>query len=189
MAEVSVRVLGGEDWAVFRAMRLAALQEAPGAFAASYDEEAGYDEAFWRVRLARSARLLATSVGPGVDLGPTEAGGAAGIGIVSVGQAAEPDVAELFGMWVVPSSRGAGVAWRLTQEATSHARTMGRRALQAWVATNNGRAVAFFSSYGFRPADQRRPTTIDPTVQEIAMVYPLADDRGWVLSPESRRDA
>jgi ribosomal protein S18 acetylase RimI-like enzyme len=92
-------------------------------------------------------------------------------------------------MWVVPSSRGAGVAWRLTQEATSHARKMGRRALQAWVATNNGRAVAFFSSYGFRPADQRRPTTIDPTVQEIAMVYPLADDRGWVLSPESRRDA
>ena len=48
------------------------------------------------------------------------------------------------------------------------------------MSTDNGRAVAFFSSYGFRPSDQRRPMTTDASVQELAMVLPLGDDSGWV---------
>ena len=167
MSDVDVRALGGEDWPAYRDIRLAALQDAPEAFASSYEQEAGFEESLWRTRLARSARLLATQEG-------------AAVGIVSVGQA-EPDVAELFGMWVVPSSRGAGVAWRLTQAASEHARGEGRRALQAWVSTDNGRAVAFFSSYGFRPTDIRRPMTTDADAEEMAMTLPLGDDRGWLI--------
>lgn len=167
MSDLSVRALGGEDWTALRDIRLAALREAPAVFASSYQQEAAYDEAFWRARLARSARLLATS-------------GGASVGIVSVGQSGQDDVAELFGMWVVPSSRGAGVAWRLTEAATAHARADGKRALQAWVSTENGRAVAFFSSYGFRPSDHRRPMVTDADVEELAMTLPLGDDSGWV---------
>ena len=166
MSDVSVRALGGEDWQAYRDMRLAALAEAPEAFTGSYESERELDEAFWRTRMARSARLLAT-----VDDDP--------VGIVSVGEAA-PDVAELFGMWVVPGSRGGGVAWRLMEAASEHARQQGRRALQAWVSTDNGRAVAFFSSYGFRPSDHRRPMTTDAAVEELAMTLPLGDDSGWL---------
>ena len=169
MSEVSVRALGGEDWQVYRDVRLAALREAPGAFASSLDQESQFDEAFWRKRMARSARLLATA-------DALDDGSAAGI--VSVGDSDEQDVAELFGLWVTPQLRGAGVAWKLVEAATEHAKGDGRRVLQAWVSTDNGRAVAFFSSYGFRPTDQRR--THDGGAEEIAMVYPLGDDRGWV---------
>lgn len=170
MSDVSVRALAAEDWQAYRDIRLAALKEAPSAFASTCDQEEDLDEAFWRTRMARSARLLATQ-------------DERAVGVVSVGQADDPDVAELFGMWVVPSSRGAGVAWRLTEAATEQARSDDRRALQAWVSTDNGRAVAFFSSYGFRPTDQRRPMTNDAKTQEIAMTFALGDDRGWAVAP------
>jgi ribosomal protein S18 acetylase RimI-like enzyme len=42
------------------------------------------------------------------------------------------------------------------------------------VSTDNGRAVGFYSSYGFRPAEERRPMTNDDTIEEIAMTLPLA---------------
>ncbi len=166
MSDVSVRALGGEDWQAYRDMRLAALQEAPEAFTGTFAQEEEFAQSLWLTRMQRSARILATVDGVAV-------------GIVSVGEA-EPEVAELFGMWVVPTSRGKGVAWRLMEAATEHARADGKRALQAWVSTENGRAVAFFSSYGFRPSDHRRPMTTDATVQEMAMTLPLGDDSGWI---------
>ncbi|HET8614798.1 MAG TPA: GNAT family N-acetyltransferase [Actinomycetales bacterium] len=165
MSDLTVRALEGDDWQAFRQIRLAALQDAPDAFASSYDEEQEYDEDFWRLRLARSSRLLAC-----LDDEP--------VGIVSVGDAEDEGVAELFGMWVVPQQRGRGVAWQLTEAAAEHARRQGRRALRLWVSTDNGRAVAFFSSYGFRPGNDRRPMTNDPETEEVAMVIPLGVDPG-----------
>lgn len=171
MSEVTVRALGADDWQTYQQIRLAALQDAPAAFASSYDEEKDYDAAFWRLRVGRSSRLVATVEGEPV-------------GIVSVGQASEPDVAELFGLWVRPDYRGRGVAWQLTQAAAHHARATGQRALKLWVATDNGRAVAFFSSAGFRPADERRPMTNDAQTEELAMLLPVGDDPGWVPTTE-----
>ncbi|GAB3596079.1 GNAT family N-acetyltransferase [Angustibacter peucedani] len=171
MSEVTVRALGGDDWQAYQQIRLAALQDAPDAFASSYDEEKDYDESFWRLRMGRSARLLAESDGQPV-------------GIASVGQASEADVAELFGMWVSPDFRGKGVAWQLTRQAARHAKDDGRRAVKLWVSTDNGRAVAFFSSAGFRPADERRPMTNDADVEELAMILPVGDDPGWVPTTE-----
>jgi ribosomal protein S18 acetylase RimI-like enzyme len=167
MSEVKVRALRGEDWEAFRQVRLAALKESPEAFASTFDAEVDYDEDFWRLRLSRSERLLATD-------------GDEAVGVVSLGQAEEDGVAELFGMWVSPARRGTGVAWQLTEAAARHARAAGRRALKLWVSTDNGRAVAFFSSFGFRPTDQRRPMTTDAAVEELAMVLPMGDDPGWV---------
>jgi len=171
MSEVTVRALGGDDWQAYQRIRLAALQDAPDAFASPYEAEKDYDEAFWRLRMGRSARLLA------------EVGGEP-VGIASVGQASEDDVAELFGMWVAPDLRGKGVAWQLTQAAARHARAAGQRAVKLWVSTDNGRAVAFFSSAGFRPADERRQMTNDADVEELAMVLPVGDDPGWVSTTE-----
>lgn len=171
MSEVTIRALRGDDWQSYQQIRLAALRDAPDAFAASYDAELDYDEDFWRLRVERSVRLLACKDDESV-------------GTVSVGQASEPDVAELFGMWVAPEQRGAGIAWQLTHAAAVHVRRAGQRALKLWVSTDNGRAVAFFSSYGFRPTEQRRPMTNDAAVEELAMIVPVGDDPGGVPTTE-----
>ncbi len=170
MSDVRVRALGSQDWQTYRELRLAALQEAPQAFSNTFAQEAAFDEELWRTRMARSARLVATA-------------SAVPVGIVSVGQAPDPEVAELFGMWVVPQWRGAGVAWRLTEAAAEHARQTKHRMLQAWVSTENGRAVAFFSSYGFRPSDQRRAMAGGAEGQEMAMIYPVDGEPVWLPPP------
>jgi len=161
-----VRVLDEDDWQIYRRMRLAALQHDPESFVATHDEEQDYPEERWRDRIRRSRRMVASRDGEE-------------IAVASVGQARDADgimegIAELFGMWVSPDARGTGVAWELVTAAANQARKDGHRHLRLWVSTDNGRAIGFYSSYGFRPADERRPMTTDDTVEEVAMTLPLA---------------
>ena len=61
----------------------------------------------------------------------------------------------------------------------------GRSHLAYWVGTDNGRAVAFASGFGFRPTDTRRPMRVageEDGEEEIAMVLPLGEDR--TLDPQ-----
>lgn len=174
MSEITVRALGEEDWQVYREARLAALRESPEAFVAGYDEESAYDEEFWRERMRRSRRMLAERDGRA-------------LGVVGVGQGREPNghVGELFGLWVTPQARGTGVAWRLVEAGAAQAREDGRTHLAYWVGTDNGRAVAFASSFGFRPTDTRRPMRVaseEDGEEEMAMVLPLGADPGSVPS-------
>lgn len=169
MSDISVRPLGEDEWQQYRAVRLNALEESPDAFAASATEEREFEESFWRTRMRRSQRLLAQQ-------------GDESVGVASVGQADDgnPKVAELFGLWVAPRLRGSGVATLLVQAGADVARSQGRSHLALWVSTDNGRAVAFASGFGFRPTDSRRPMRLrdGEDQEEIAMVLPLGADRG-----------
>ena len=170
MTDITVRPLGEDDWEDYRSVRLSALRESPEAFVATVDEEEAYDEAFWRERMLRSARLVA------------ESGGRA-VGVVSVGSAESTEGAsgELFGLWVRPDARGLGVATRLVKDGASLAAQRGNSHLVYWVGTDNGRAVAFASGMGFRPTDYRRPMGVvseEDGEEEIALVLPLGADKG-----------
>ena len=173
MTEITVRRLSDEDWAEYRDVRLKALRESPEAFVASAEEEGDYTEERWRDRMRRSQRLLAGRDG--------EALGVASLG--TEGTAADT-VGELFGLWVRPDARGTGVARRLLEAGARAAREDGLKHLVYWVGTDNGRAVAFASSFGFRPTDNRRPMEIrgvdvdDEDAEEMAMVLPLGSSSG-----------
>ena len=172
MSDITVRSLGVEDWERYRAVRLAALEESPHAFVATHDEEAAEPEEFWRTRMQRSTRLLAEREG-------------VALGIASVGAADDPGVAQLFGLWVHPDARGSGVATELVRAGARVAAGAGKRQLLYWVGTENGRAVAFASGFGFRPTANRRPMRVvseDDGEDEIAMTLPLAGDRGGPAS-------
>lgn len=175
MSEITIRTLGADEWETYRQVRLSALEESPDAFAASVDQEKSYDEEFWRARVQRSRRLVAQD---GEEI----------VGVVSVGDRSteEARVGELFGLWVSPRLRGQGVAWKLVEAGVDQAQQEAYRFLLYWVGTDNGRAVAFASSFGFRPTDSRRPmkgaTEETQDEEEMAMVYPLADDPAAVPS-------
>ena len=89
-------------------------------------------------------------------------------------------MAELFAHVGRAAARGTGVAWRLVDAAAAEARRQNRSHLMLWVVVDNGRAVAFYSSYGFRPSDSRRPVRTDESLTEMAMVLPVRDDPGAV---------
>ena len=173
MSDITVRPLRVEDWERYRSVRLVALEESPDAFVASHDDEAAQDEEFWRLRMQRSTRLLAECDGEPV-------------GIASVGSADEqPEAAQLFGLWVRPEARGTGVATELVRAGARSAAEAGKRQLLYWVGTDNGRAVAFASGFGFRPTAQRRPMRVvseDDGEEELAMTLPLTGDRGAIAS-------
>lgn len=174
MSEITVKVLGPDDWKAYRELRLAALRESPEAFVNTAQEEEAFPESEWKDRMGRAARFVASN-----DDGP--------VGVVSVGEADDHDsysnMAKLFGMWVNPEFRGAGYAAALVDAASRHAYSLGAKQLSYWVSTENARAVAFASGIGFRPTDDRRPMkrhggSAEPDEEEILMVLALGPNRG-----------
>jgi GNAT superfamily N-acetyltransferase len=172
MSDITVRPLGVEEWEQYRSVRLTALAESPEAFVATHAAEESEPEEFWRDRMERSTRLLAE-----VDGEP--------VGIASVGEVGEqkPEAAQLFGLFVRPEARGSGVATALVRAGAKVAAEQGRSQLYYWVGTDNGRAVAFASGFGFRPTGLRRPMRVvseDDGEEEVAMTLPLSGDRGGI---------
>jgi GNAT superfamily N-acetyltransferase len=170
MSDITVRTLELDEWDQYRSMRLRALQESPEAFVATHDDEAAEPEEFWRARMERSDRLLAERDGEA-------------LGIASVGPGDNGNSAQLFGLWVRPEARGSGVAAALVHAGARVAAERGKGQLLYWVGTDNGRAVAFASSFGFRPTGNRRPMRVvseDDGEEEIAFTLALAGDRGGI---------
>jgi GNAT superfamily N-acetyltransferase len=181
MSDINVRALGEEDWQQYREIRLTALLDSPGAFVATRAQEEGLDEQAWRERMRRARRLVAERDGDPV-------------GVVSLKESDSEHVGtgELFGLWVAPEGRGSGVAWSLVEAGASWALADGHNRLGYWVGTDNGPAVAFASSFGFRPTGTRRPVKAaagsegSEAGEEIVMVLPLGMDPGAVPSTEVR---
>lgn len=178
MAEISVRLLAEEDWDLFRSVRLAALAESPESFVATHEEESGFDEGFWRERMRRSHRFVAEQDDTVV-------------GVVSVGPHSEdPESGDLFGLWVAPEHRSAGVSSRLVHAGAKQAIEDGRVRLYYWVGTENGRGIAFASNAGFRVSSERRTARKAHEEfgdQEIAMVLSLGSDPFAVPNPTADR--
>jgi RimJ/RimL family protein N-acetyltransferase len=178
MSEIAIRVLGEEDWRRYRDVRLAALKESPNSFTASYDEEAAQDEPYWRNRMLRSVRFLAERDGVAT-------------GVVSLGRSSDdPEVGEIFGLYVTPEARNTGTSWRLVQAAADRAKEDGLRQIHYWVGTENARAIAFAANFGFRPSGDRRETRVqneDYGELEVAMVLSLMSDPGAVPNPTRGR--
>ncbi len=175
MSEITVRALDRSEWEKYKACRLNALQESPEAFVADYETEVEYAEDLWADRMARATRLVAELTDG------TDSDDAVGILSLRTNDDIYENALEAFGLWVTPDRRGSGVATALMNFATSYAAGEGHGSLVYWVGTDNGRAVAFASSYGFRPTEYRR--TVDSTdaepeadvggEEELAMVYAL----------------
>jgi RimJ/RimL family protein N-acetyltransferase len=115
-----------------RALRLAALRDAPEAFSASLAE----DEA----RRARDWEMLAG--GPGAVFVAGDFEGMAGVFL----EGGEP---RLWGMWVAPAARGRGVGGALTQAVVEWARVRALETLRLTVMEDAPAARALYERAGF----------------------------------------
>ena len=175
MSDITVRALGEDEWEQYRSVRLSALEESPEAFVAT---------ARRGTRLRRG--LLAHPDAP-LAAPARRAGGRRPSAWPASGRPARtarrtttrsPSCSASGSR---PAARGTGVATQLVQAGADAARQQGRSHLAYWVGSDNGRAVAFASGFGFRPTDSRRPMRVkgdDDDEDEIAMVLPLGEDRG-----------
>jgi ribosomal protein S18 acetylase RimI-like enzyme len=163
-----IRRLVPGDWAALRAVRLAALAEAPYAFASTLDRELAFDEQAWRDRISRTAHVGAWAPAAGQRPGeePTAAdpaagdpaaGQPAGAGGLAGLAAGFPDDAgwHLVSMWVSPALRGRGTAADLVEAVCALARADGAGQIALWVTEVNARARAFYERAGFRETGER----------------------------------
>ena len=158
---VSVCQAKPDEWELMRDVRLAALREAPDAFASTYEREAAYTEEQWRGWFSdRFVMFLAHLQDR------AEPAGLAGVFDRDGG-------ASLVSMWVRPDARGRGVGEALVDAAAGWARTRGRDAMYLWVAEANEPARRLYERYGFTPTGDRQPLPSNPAVPEIRMRRPL----------------
>jgi GNAT superfamily N-acetyltransferase len=150
---VVVRRLVSDDWDVLRAVRLAALADAPYAFVATLADEQVVQKATWCQRLVEHAWFVA------ID-------GATAVGVASGGhlRAPAPEVRTLRAMWVDEAHRGHGVADRIVEAVAEWARADGASELTLWALDVATRAKAFYERVGF--------TVLAPRDDDLASSHP-----------------
>jgi GNAT superfamily N-acetyltransferase len=144
LAELVIRRLAAADWAAFRAVRVAALRDAPEAFGSTASDAEKLDEEEWRHRVEARAVFIAEVAGQ-------HAGLAAGI------TADRPGDAELISMWVAPAWRGQGVGDRLVEAMLAWAAGERFTTVRLWVAKGNARAERLYARHGFASTGRMQP--------------------------------
>lgn len=130
-------MLGEEDWATYRRVRLQALREAPYAFGSSFAREKDRPERDWRNALTARTRFVAESDGVVV-------------GTASGGDGETTGVAALTAMWVDPRFRRQGVGGELVQRVVDWAQQCGYSEIFLWVVRGNDAAENLYKRHGFR---------------------------------------
>lgn len=133
-----------EAWPVLRAARLAALADAPAAFATTLAEARAYGDDRWRETLCTGATFVALL-------------GRSPVGMVAAIPRRQRDECGLGAMWVDPAWRGRGLADRLAAEVVAWARTEGKRRIDLWAPADDPRARGFYQRAGFVPTGLTRP--------------------------------
>jgi ribosomal protein S18 acetylase RimI-like enzyme len=152
---ITIEIAGEHDWERVRALRLAALKEAPDAFCSTYEKESPQPPEWWQERL-RSNRTVTLLAVAGED---------AGMSVVA--RESESD-AWLYAVWVAPAHRGRGVGDTLMVAAVEEARHMGMIRLLLEVGETNLPAQALYSRHGF--VKTGRLTTAPPPREYIVEV-------------------
>jgi ribosomal protein S18 acetylase RimI-like enzyme len=158
MLHVEIREIGADGWQVMRDIRLAALQDAPDAFASTYEREVAFAEADWLRWISRGDSFLAYAR----ELGT------APVGLVS-GYEAGPGTIELISMWVSPSARGRGIGQALVAAVVGRAEVKDMSRVHLWVTESNRHARLLYERCGFQPTGERQPLPSNVQVTEIAM--------------------
>ncbi|HVC13703.1 MAG TPA: GNAT family N-acetyltransferase [Acidimicrobiales bacterium] len=158
---IVVRAIDADDWEDWRALRRAALAEAPGAFGSRLADwsDGGDTEERWRARLDAVAHNVLAELD-----GWTA-------GMVSA-MSPEGGAVELISMWVVPEARGRGVGDALVAHVCDWASDAGAARVVLDVRAANAPAISLYARHGF--VDVGESSEPGTAVPERRMVVALA---------------
>jgi ribosomal protein S18 acetylase RimI-like enzyme len=159
---IELRILTPDEWPLWRALRHAALEEAPYAFGSTLADWQGEGdvEARWRGRLEPpSHNVVACLADEPVGM--------------ATGMPADDGVVELISMWLAPAGRGRGVGDALVQEVVRWARTVGSEVVRLDVSDGNEAAVQLYLRNGFAYTGELGDLMADGVRRERVMSKPL----------------
>ena len=164
-----IRPTVADDWPALKALRLAALADAPTAFGVTLADARAWTDDQWRRRAAGGAPAdywLAWRAHAGAEKPVGLAGGT----VDDAGRF------HLIAMWVAPAARGTGAAGRLVDAVLARARARGHERVVLDVAPDNLPACALYRRHGFVFVDAWEPLASHPhiLVQRMAWHAPHA---------------
>jgi GNAT superfamily N-acetyltransferase len=155
-----IRLTTAADWRALKAIRLAALHDAPTAFGVTHAAAAAYTDEQWQTRAAgtdRAEYVLAFDDEQAV-------------GIVA-GVVSTKDEYNLIAMWVRPDYRGKGVAGRLIGAIKARAQSKGHRRIVLDVAPENASAANVYLRQGFAFLPEWEPLESHPEISVQKMEW------------------
>jgi ribosomal protein S18 acetylase RimI-like enzyme len=157
---VAIRVVQDDEWERARGLRLRALADAPESFARSLEEEQRLSESEWREFVSPSdSRVWFVEATDDDEF----------VGM-AVGALDDPlTTAYLFGMWVEPGRRRAGIGKRLVETVIEWGRARGAVRIELEVNELTRPAVALYQACGFAPTGHSRPLPSDPSATALEM--------------------
>lgn len=165
--DITLAPLDPADGPTLRAMRLAALTDAPTAFGSTLARESAWTDADWADRArertdgTRSVTFIAWHGSHPVGI----SGGYV--------DPADPTLAHLVSMWVAPDARRTGISRRLVDAVLAWARSRGLRAVTLSVTVGNTAAERLYTRAGFTPTAHRYPHRGFPDLQMQDLILQL----------------
>jgi len=163
-----VRRLAPEEWAVLRALRLAALTDSPDQF--------GETVLVASRRVAEEWSALTSTSTPGAasDTYVAEVDGVPVGMAFAIRDAVDASVGRLGGMWVAPNARGCGIGMALVTAVVDWARTGGKRSVRLWVVPSSN-ADRLYRRAQFVPTGRQKPFPGDDARAVIEMQLNIGD--------------
>ena len=146
-----IRPLYPDEWAVYRALRLRSLADAPDAFYATFESESVRSADDWAARLSAAAVS-----GKDCPLVAELDGQPAGL-VWAKMDGVNPELLHLYQMWVVPECRGRGVGGGLLDTALDWGREREVRFVELDVTLGNSSALRLYERAGFKAVNAPVP--------------------------------
>jgi RimJ/RimL family protein N-acetyltransferase len=151
---IEIRRPTADEWRIVKAIRLAALEEAPYAFGSTLEREKPRKAAEWRKWIGTKTTRDDKAIFLAYQAGEP-------IGIVGGFHETKTSVM-LVAMWVAPGARGTGTGKRLTQAILDWAAEFKARRVTLWVADDNPAAIGMYEAMGFKPTGKYQPLRSAP---------------------------
>ncbi|WP_368856915.1 N-acetyltransferase family protein [Micromonospora echinofusca] len=163
---VEVRRIRPTDAARMRALRLEMLADTPLAFLETLADASA------RPHTDYVARITQTSTGCGTAQFVADPGGRLVGSAGGFAPADDPRTTLIFGVYVTPRWRGAGLLGRLVDGIAAWSRECGRPELMLEVVVGNDRALRAYRRLGFVETGERVPHPVIPVLTELRMRRP-----------------
>ena len=160
---LSIREARGDEWPLWRDLRLRALADSPDAFGQTLADARTHDEAQWRSYVAPrsdATRLVAERDG-------------APVGMCVVVIADDQRAANVYAMWVAPEARGAGAGRALVEAALAWARSRAVLDVTSHVSDRHPAAKRLYLRCGFVATGERAPLRRGSEIQSDILVARL----------------
>ncbi len=162
-----IRRIRPGDGLKLRDLRLRALKGDPDSFGSSYEREVDRPPDAWRRRAIESStgyqQCLVVAEHEEVFVGMAGA----------YTPSDEPRERWLFGMWVAPEARQAGIGSRLVEEIVDWSSQGGAEEIHLWVVESNQVARTLYERAGFAETGNLQPLASNPSLSEIQMALRL----------------